>query len=110
MIPKEPVVISQKEISIDELVSIARFDTPVVISNESKDIIQRSRDVVESFLSEEKTVYGVTTGVGDNSTAKVKSEQSKHLQKNLLYSHASGVGDPLEKELVKAVMVMMIKN
>ncbi|WP_020007695.1 histidine ammonia-lyase [Salinicoccus albus] len=110
MIPKEPVVISQKELSIDELVSIARFDTPLIISNESKDIIQRSRDVVESFLFEEKTVYGITTGVGDNSTTKVKAEKSKHLQNNLLYSHASGVGNPLEKELVKAVMVMMIKN
>lgn len=107
---KETVIISQKELSIDELVSIARVDAPMVLSNESKDIIKRSRDLIENFVSEEKTVYGVTTGVGDNSTTKVKMEEAKSLQKNLIYSHASGVGIPLEKELVKAVMVMMIKN
>lgn len=106
----ETVIISQEELSINELVSIARFDAPIVISDESKNIMKRSKDLIDSFISENKIVYGVTTGVGDNSKTKVKSDESKNLQKNLIRSHASGVGNPLEKELVKAVMVMMIKN
>lgn len=104
------VIISESNLTIKDLMAVARFDVPVYLSHESIKKISHARNVTERFIREEKTVYGITTGVGDNSKIKISTNESKELQENLIKSHACGVGEPLEKELVKAVMVIMIKN
>lgn len=107
---KKKVVISEDDLSIEDVIAIARFNIPIELSQKSIDKIKNTRNTIKKIIKEKKVVYGITTGVGDNSKVKIDTSESKKLQENLIKSHACGVGEPLEKELVKAVMVVMIKN
>lgn len=104
------VLIGDGNITIDDLVHIARFNWKIELTNNAITKVKQARETVEKFLDYNKIVYGITTGVGDNSKIKIPKESSNLLQKNLIRSHACGVGDPLNEELVRAVMVMMVKN
>ena len=53
------------------------------------------------------TLYGINTGFGDLATTRV--DDLKGLQRNLLISHACGVGDPLPREVVKAMLLLKVK-
>ena len=56
---------------------------------------RRSRAVVDSLVADGEVVYGVTTGFGDLADVRIEPEQTAELQRNLVRSHAAGVGDPL---------------
>src|SRR3989454_9963831 len=51
-------------------------------------------------------MYGVTTGFGKLAHVRIRPEQARELQRNLIRSHASGVGDPLRVEAVRAMMLL----
>jgi histidine ammonia-lyase len=106
----EKITLSNNEFTINDLVAVARFHISLDISQDVKRRINQGRQLVEQFVREEKVVYGITTGVGDNSTIRISTTDSKDLQRNLIMSHACGVGNPLEKEKVRAIMVMMVQN
>ncbi|MCG2777973.1 MAG: histidine ammonia-lyase, partial [Desulfobacterales bacterium] len=62
------------------------------------------------WVQEEKIIYGVTTGFGALSDVIISKEDTWQLQKNILMSHAAGVGNPLDKETVRAVMALRVKD
>ena len=64
--------------------------------------------LVERFLEENRLVYGVTTGFGDNSTRVIRPEEAEALQRNIVRSHAVSVGDPLPREVVRATQLMIL--
>src|SRR5690625_2553132 len=99
-----------EEITIKEIVLIAREKYKVQLAKQLLDKIHESRKLVNNFIHHDQIVYGVTTGVGDNSKIKISSDESQLLQKNIIRSHACGVGEPLKEDQVRAVIVMMIKN
>ncbi|MFU2018676.1 histidine ammonia-lyase [Peribacillus butanolivorans] len=107
---QEKVMITEDDFSIGDLISVARHHAPLELSMSVKKRINQGRDIVERFVEEERVIYGITTGVGENSKIKISASDSRELQKNIIMSHACGMGDPLEKEIVRAIMVMMIKN
>ncbi|MGH2462199.1 MAG: histidine ammonia-lyase, partial [Candidatus Limnocylindria bacterium] len=53
-------------------------------------------------------VYGVTTGFGDLADVRISPEQTATLQRNLVRSHAAGVGEPLPEEVVRAMVVLRV--
>jgi histidine ammonia-lyase len=59
------------------------------------------------LAAEGKKVYGVTTGFGHLSSVRIPQTQLVELQHNLLRSHASGVGEPLTEEIVRAMMLLL---
>src|SRR5205809_4484044 len=59
-----------------------------------------------SSLATLLSIYGVNTGFGKLAHVRIKPEQTRDLQRNLLRSHASGVGDPLPVDVVRAMMVL----
>jgi histidine ammonia-lyase len=65
-----------------------------------------ARDVVERLVAAGEVVYGVTTGFGDLATTFIAPEDSAQLQLNLLVSHAVGVGDPLPRDVVRAMLLL----
>jgi histidine ammonia-lyase len=68
--------------------------------------MEASRRVVEELVREGRTVYGVTTGFGDLASVAIDPAQTGELQRNLVRSHAAGVGDPLPAEVVRAMMLL----
>jgi len=106
----ECVVIGNEKLTIDALVAVARHGARVEFSEAFTQRVNHSRSLVERFLKEERVVYGMTTGFGSNCDRIIRPEDAVTLQKNILRSHACSVGEPLEKEVVRGIQLMMIMN
>lgn len=104
------IVLGVEGMTLDDLVAIAREGAAVRLAAESEVRIARSRELVEQWLAESRTVYGVTTGFGALSEVIVSPQDARRLQMNVLMSHAAGVGPPLEAEVVRAVMALRLKD
>ncbi len=101
--------IDKPDLQIDEVVAVARERIPVEVSVQAVDRIERSRALVERWVAEERVIYGITTGFGALSHTRISGDQTRELQRNILLSHAAGVGDPLPEEVVRAVMAVAAK-
>jgi histidine ammonia-lyase len=110
--PKEikQVILGKRNMTINEIIAVSRYGAEVLFSEEYCDRVNRSRKVIERFLAEERSIYGVTTGFGSNVTKNISSEDAQTLQKNIIRSHAVSVGAPLEKEVVRAIQFMILIN
>ena len=104
------VVITGKDLTLEQVVAVARNNAEVALSQEAKDNVLRSRKVVDDIIAEKKVVYGVTTGFGSFCNTVIKTEESKTLQKNLIVTHAVGAGDPLPKDVSRAIMLLRVNN
>ena len=104
------VIISTTGMTFADLVSIARSDAKVNISQESLAAMQSSRDHVEELAASETPVYGISTGFGALANRHVSQELRTQLQRSLIRSHAAGVGEPIEREVVRALMALRLKT
>jgi len=96
--------------TLEDLIDIARNDYQVVLTKEAETSIKSARGLIEKWVKEEKTIYGVTTGFGALSNVIISRKDIRKLQKNIIMSHAAGVGNPLDKETVRATMALRIKD
>jgi histidine ammonia-lyase len=94
------------DLTIDNVVEVARGRRVVSLDPRAADRMRASRSVIERLLSEGATVYGVTTGFGDLANVRIEPERTAELQRNLVRSHAAGVGDPLDDEVVRAMLLL----
>ena len=96
--------------TIENLVAIARDGSGVQLTKGSEQRIVKTRKLIEKLVEEEKPIYGVTTGFGALSDVTIPKKDAGQLQNNILMSHAAGVGHPLEEEIVRAIMALRIKD
>ena len=104
------IFLGMDRITIDDLVAIARHEAKVQVTEESENRILGTRKLIDRWVQEEKTIYGVTTGFGALSDVIISKEDTQRLQENILMSHAAGVGNILDKETVRAIMALRIKD
>ncbi len=76
------------------------------ISEKAISRIKKSRDSLVKILSGGKPVYGVNTGFGSLLNVRVSDKEMEMLQINLIRSHSSGIGNPLDDKTVRAIMVI----
>lgn len=108
---KAVIIGPDHELTPDIVVEVAfNSETQVELSGLAKERIARAREAVEKILDEGKVVYGVTTGFGSFKDKAISKEQLEELQNNLIRSHASGVGEPLSKEIVRAILVVRLNS
>jgi histidine ammonia-lyase len=69
-----------------------------------------TRAHIESLAASETPVYGISTGFGALANRHIAPEDRVQLQKSLIRSHAAGMGDPVEKEVVRALMLLRLKT
>jgi histidine ammonia-lyase len=72
--------------------------------------IEKSRAVVEVALTSGRAIYGVNTGFGRLAQTRIPDSELKHLQRNLVLSHAAGVGDLLPDNVVRLVLALKIAS
>ena len=101
-------VIGSNPLTIEDVWRVAVLGEEVSLDETARDHILESRRRVEKILEEKKTVYGINTGFGNFSNVRISGEELKLLQRNLILSHAVGVGDPLPAETVRAIMLLRI--
>ena len=80
----------------------------VNISQECKSGVKKAQQVVEDIVNGDAAVYGVNTGFGKLASVKVAKEDTAKLQKNLILSHSAGVGDEIDREIVRLIMALKI--
>jgi histidine ammonia-lyase len=95
-----------RSLSIADVVAVARECRPVRLSDAARPAMDESRAVVQRVVADGRTVYGITTGFGDLATVRVTPEETGALQRNLVRSHAAGVGEPLPAEVVRAMLLL----
>lgn len=106
----EPVVFNGRNFSLKDLVKIARHGAKAVLSPGSGTRIRKSRHLIEKWVAEELRIYGVTTGFGALSDVKISSEDTRKLQKNIIVSHAAGMGKAMDDDVVRAMMALRIND
>jgi len=106
----QDILLGFDNMTIEDLVAIARNGAGVQLTKASKKRIATTRKLIEKLVQEEKAIYGVTTGFGALSDVTIPKKDSGQLQTNILMSHAAGVGNPLEEEIVRAIMALRIKD
>jgi len=93
-------------LAIEDVVSVAVGRAAAEIAPEAIERMNRSRAVVERLAAGDAPVYGVNTGVGLLADVRVPPADLEQLQRNVVRSHAAGAGDPLEREEVRAMMLI----
>ncbi|MFJ8259422.1 histidine ammonia-lyase [Peribacillus asahii] len=104
------VALGNGAISINEVIAVARYGAIVSFTQAYCDQVDQSRSLIEKFLEEDRLIYGVTTGFGSNVTEVISPQDAETLQRNIVRSHAVSVGQPLEKEVVRAIQLMILVN
>ncbi|WP_078412664.1 HAL/PAL/TAL family ammonia-lyase [Priestia abyssalis] len=103
-------VILGDRITLEEFIAVARFGAIVEFSDGYRQRVEGSRQLVEKWIKEGKVMYGVNTGFGALSTELISLEKTAELQRNILLSHATSVGEPLAEEEVRATILMVLQN
>ncbi len=102
------IVVNGNDLSLEELILVAREGWQVEISESAVGKVNQSREYVDMLVAEERIVYGITTGFGKFSNIKISHEQVEQLQESLIRSHACGVGNHFPEEIVRAIMLLRL--
>jgi histidine ammonia-lyase len=100
------VVLTGADLSVDDVEAVARHGAEVALDAAARARMERSRAVVEALVDEGAVVYGLTTGFGALADRSIGRADVERLQENLLVSHAAGVGEPLPREIVRAMLLL----
>lgn len=101
-----PVEIDGRTLTLEEVERVARSGATVSLSAEARARVDASRAFIEARVSTGEPVYGVTTGFGRLADVAIPPEDRTALQHNLVRSHASGMGDPMTSDCVRALMLL----
>lgn len=93
-------------LTLADVVKVARHYEEAALSEQGREQILASRAIVDKILEDEKPVYGISTGFGDFSTIFISKDQRAQLQRNLILSHSTGVGEHLPEDAVRAAMLL----
>jgi histidine ammonia-lyase len=93
-----------------DVVAVARHDATVVLDDEALAEIARTRAVIEALADDVEPHYGVSTGFGALATRHIPVESRAQLQRSLVRSHAAGSGPEVEREVVRALMLLRLST
>ena len=102
------IYINGNDLTIEQVIAVSRQGETVAIAPEAAEKIRAARAYVDRKLADKAVVYGLTTGFGKFSTVFVPEEETAQLQRNLIISHACGMGEPLDTRVVRAAMLLRL--
>ena len=94
----------------DDVVAVARDGAPARLSDEARGVMEESAGVVARLAASDEPVYGVSTGFGSLAGTWIPPERREELQRALIRSHAAGMGPPVEREVVRAMMFLRARS
>jgi histidine ammonia-lyase len=93
-----------------QVIQVARNDARVALAASAREAMESSAAVVERLISSDEPVYGVSTGFGSLATTPIPASRREKLQRALLRSHAAGMGPPVEREVVRGMMLLRART
>ena len=98
--------INGNDLTLEAVREVAVEGRPVLLAPDARESVNRARAAVEALVAQNKLSYAITTGVGKLSDVRIRGDQIRELQLNLVRSHAVGIGDPLPAAEVRAMMLL----
>src|SRR6195952_3661880 len=105
-----PVLVDVGALSLDDVVAVARHGRPVALSDAALAALDEGRAVVEALAGDVQAHYGVSTGFGALPTRHLPPDRRVQLQRSLIRSHAAGSGPEVEREVVRALMLLRLST
>lgn len=97
-------------LSIDDVVSVARHGARVVLDPAALEEVERSRAIIDGLAADPHPHYGISTGFGALATTFIAEDRRAQLQASLVRSHAAGSGAEVEREVVRALMLLRLST
>jgi histidine ammonia-lyase len=104
------VELSGTGISPGDVVAVARRDAQVRLTDAARAEMERSAQVVAQLVGAEEPAYGVSTGFGSLANVAIPDDRREELQRALIRSHAAGMGPPVEREVVRAMLLLRART
>ncbi|WP_300328564.1 histidine ammonia-lyase [Fusobacterium sp.] len=104
------LVVGDRKLRLEDLINVTRNGYQVEISEAAYEKIARARKLVDTYVEEKRVSYGITTGFGKFCDTVISKEETGNLQRNLIMSHACGVGNPLPIDTVRGIMLLRVVN
>ncbi len=101
-----PLILGEQDLTIEDIVAVAREFRPVALSGKAKERVALSRAVVEELLQHDVKVYGITTGFASLRDQRIAAADAGQLSTNLIKSHSTGVGEPFDEDVVRGAMLV----
>ena len=104
---REPdaIVLTGDNLTVEQVVAVARQFAPVVVSPEVRTRVRRARDIVDQAALSEELIYGLNTELGPMAKQRVPVDAMEQFQMSTLIGHAVAYGDTLETAIVRAMML-----
>ena len=104
------VTVGVGPVSFDDVVAVARDGAAVQLGADAVDAVERAREAVEKLAAAPTPSYGISTGFGALATRHIPTEMRAQLQRSLVRSHAAGSGPEVEREVVRALMLLRLST
>jgi histidine ammonia-lyase len=100
------LLIDGDTLRLEEILQVARNEMTVELSSEAKACVQESRELVDRVAAGDAPAYGINTGFGTLAEVRIDKKDLRELQRNLILSHAAGVGTPLSIPETRALLLL----
>ena len=104
------VVLDTSGLREDDVIAVARRGAGVALTEAAITAMRSSRDAVEALASSDTPSYGVSTGFGALASRHIPEALRAILKERVIRSHAAGMGDPIEEDAVRAMMLLRLKT
>ncbi|WP_447039521.1 histidine ammonia-lyase [Streptomyces sp. DSM 118878] len=96
--------------SAADVIAVARGNARIELTDEALSALAASREIIDALAAKPEPVYGVSTGFGALASRHIGPELRAQLQRNIVRSHAAGMGPRVEREVVRALMFLRLKT
>ncbi|GAA2640374.1 histidine ammonia-lyase [Streptomyces vastus] len=104
------MVVGTTGVTAADVLAVARGAARVELSEDAVAALGAAREIVDALAAKPEPVYGVSTGFGALATRHISQEMRAQLQRNIVRSHAAGMGPRVEREVVRALMFLRLKT
>lgn len=104
------VVVGTSGTTAEDVVAVARRGAGVELSPAAVEALAAAREIVDALAAKPEPVYGVSTGFGALASRHISPDLRAQLQRNIVRSHAAGMGPHVEREVVRALMFLRLKT
>ena len=104
------VVVGTGAVSIEDVVAVARHNATITLDSGALAGVAASRAVIDGLASDPNPHYGISTGFGALATTFIETDRRAQLQASLVRSHAAGSGPEVEREVIRALMLLRLST
>ena len=104
------VIVGPRPLTPEQVVAVARDDVEVEVAVDALDEMAASREQVEALAHADRPAYGISTGFGALATTSIPADKRADLQRSLIRSHAASSGSVVERDVVRAMMLLRLRT